>query len=294
MKNLIRLVCESQLYRAQMQANIILNKASSPKDLAFKEEMLQLLNGRTAGLPEVPEKLKDVLVFDDMTAFPLDRFFLRDEEAKMVDKLLTTYAVADRMADLGVSYLPSVILHGASGTGKTMLAKYIACKAGLPFLYVRFSALISSYMGETSGRLSAIFSYIKSVPCVLCIDEIDAIGMQRTGGNGNTGGEMGRVVIGLMQELDRCPNTVLLIGTTNRFNRLDPALVNRFSAVHEVYPLAMEDICHVVERFFASTGISLPKTVSQWCEEEFTVGVSTRVIIRRCTEHLAVHLATQV
>ena len=93
-----------------------------------------------------------------------------------------------------------------------MLAKYIAYRAGIPYVYVRFSGLINSQLGKTQENLNRIFTYAKQKPCVLCIDEIDTIAMRR----GQTDvGEMNRVVISLMQELDQLPNDMIVVATTN-------------------------------------------------------------------------------
>lgn len=107
-----------------------------------------------------------------------------------------------------------------------MLARYIAHKAKLPFLRIQFSSLVDSHLGQTQSNLARIFDYVRTAPCVLCFDEIDAVGMAR--GQKDDVGEMNRVVIAIMQEMDRLPNNVIIIGTTNRFDRLDPALIRRF------------------------------------------------------------------
>jgi len=127
---------------------------------------------------------------------------------------------------MSISYLPAALFYGQSGTGKTELARYIAHKAGLPFMYVRFSNVVNSFLGGTQSNINKVFSYAKSSPCLLCFDEIDAIGLKR--GDSNDVSEMSRVTIALMQEMDLLPNNVIIVGTTNRYDRLDPALVRRF------------------------------------------------------------------
>lgn len=115
-----------------------------------------------------------------------------------------------------------------------MLARYIAYKAELPFVYVRFSNLLDSYLGKTQENVGRIFDYARANPCVLCFDELDAIGGKR--GDRADVSEMSRVTIALMQELDRMHNKTIIIATTNRFDKLDPALIRRLPYQHEMFP----------------------------------------------------------
>ncbi len=288
LKTIIRYVCEGDIGKAQEQARIILRNCETKKDINFKMQMLKKLDNTPFKLMELPANLKNILIAEDVSNFRDDRFLLREGEKSIVDKILNTYGVATRLSELGVRYLPSAVFHGPSGTGKTMLARYVAYRSGLPFVYVQFSALIGSLLGETGKNLNRIFNYAKQNPCVLCIDEIDAIGIKR-GAGGDGGGpnsEMSRVVIGLMQELDQCPNSVLLIATTNRHDMLDDALLNRFSLQHEVKPFCMEDIITTTGMFFDSIGCGMDEPVDVWCRKEFQEGVSTRQIMRTCTEQL--------
>ena len=86
-----------------------------------------------------------------MTSFPHNRFILRGDESQIVDRVLSIYAAAKELEERGISYLSTLMLYGESGGGKTTLARYIAHKADLPFVYVRFSNLISSHLGSTQS-----------------------------------------------------------------------------------------------------------------------------------------------
>lgn len=254
-RELIRYVCEGDIRSAQKAAAIVLKAITTQKDKDFCERGLRLLNSKGPTLIELPYNLRDKLSAEDVSAFPVDRFLLRPSEAEVVDKVLNARRAASRLNELGMRYLPAAILYGDSGTGKTMLARYIAYRAGLPFVYIRFSGLVSSYLGGTAERINNIFDYVRSNPCVLCLDEIDYIGMKR--GQKDEVGEMNRIVVALMQELDVTGNNCILVGTTNRFDRLDPALIRRFPIQEEVLPLGEAD-AHTLAQMFLSSVNMLP------------------------------------
>ena len=95
---------------------------------------------------------------------------------------------------------------------------------------MRFSQLIDSYMGKTASSINLAFEYAKRTPCVFLVDELDAIAIKRSASSDSgSDGEMNRITITLMQELDNLPNNVILLATTNRIDRIDEALLNRFS-----------------------------------------------------------------
>lgn len=113
---------------------------------------------------------------------------------------------SEKLNEMGIPYLPALMLYGQSGCGKTMLARYIAHKAKLPFLRIQFSSLVDSHLGQTQSNLARIFDYVRTAPCVLCFDEIDAVGMAR--GQKDDVGEMNRVVIAIIHK-DKETNRVV-------------------------------------------------------------------------------------
>ena len=146
-----------------------------------------------------------------------------------------------KLQELGILHLNSTLLYGEPGTGKTMFGKYVAYRLQVPFAYVNFSNLIDSYMGNTSKNLRRVFDFCKGKPCVLMLDEIDCIGLKRAGGSEGSSGELARTSISLMQELDMLTNEQIVIAATNRKDRLDPALLRRFSQKQELTVFSEEE-----------------------------------------------------
>lgn len=283
-RNLISYVCQGNLKSAQMQAKNILEADNTEKNKRFREDMIHRLEMQK-GFENLPQNLKSLLVIEEPENYPEGKFLLRDNEMTIAEKTLSTYRASSKLIELGIPYLPTLMLYGKSGCGKTELARYIAYKANLPFIYVRFSNLVTSYLGSTQKNIASIFEYVRTTPCVLCFDEIDTIGMAR--GQRDDVGEMNRVVIALMQEMDRLPNNVIIIGTTNRFDRLDEALVRRFSLQYEVTPLSEAEGLALADRFFGYAGIK-PSNLSEWYSDniDFFDIIPAHKIVKACTEYI--------
>lgn len=281
---LLRYVCDGDIKKSQQQARIILNGMASKKDETFQKGMIRKLDAKATNLIELPYNLRELLVAEDVSDFPESRFILRQEEKETVKAVLSTVKASERLSELGISYIPALMLYGQSGGGKTMLARYIAHRADRPFVYVRFSSIMSSYLGSTQSNIAKVFDYARTSPCVLCFDEIDAVGMAR--GQKNDVGEMNRIVIALMQELDRLPNNVIVIGTTNRYDRLDPALIRRFPIKHEIMPMKQEDIITLADKFFKYAGISTEQWISKWCDDNFSESESASAVVEKCTKKI--------
>lgn len=166
---LVRYVIDGDIRKAQKQARIVLEKLNTKRDEQFKKEMLGKLDAKGSTLIELPHNLRELLVAEDVSNFPIGRFILRPDEEDIVNKVLAIRTVAEELQKRGIPYLPTLMLHGVSGGGKTMLARYIAYKAEVPFVYVRFSGLVGSYLGQTQGNVGKVFEYARTTPCVLSL-----------------------------------------------------------------------------------------------------------------------------
>lgn len=144
-----------------------------------------------------------------------------------ITEFLANIRFYDELARAGASLPNRLMAYGPPGTGKTKLARHIAAKLGLPLLTVRCDTLISSLLGQTSRNLRRVFEYAQQMPSVLFLDEFDALAGAR--GNERDVGELQRVVIALLQNIDALPESTILIAATNHDQLLDPAIWRRFS-----------------------------------------------------------------
>lgn len=149
-----------------------------------------------------------------------------------VRELIEEWQFEAKLRAGGLAPRHTVLLHGPPGCGKTHLARYLAGSLEMPLYVVRFDGLISSYLGETAARIRQLFSFIAANRCALLVDEIDAIAKLRD--DRNELGELKRVVIALLQNLDRSPSRSLLLAATNHPHVLDPALWRRFEVVWQI------------------------------------------------------------
>ncbi len=152
-------------------------------------------------------------VWNDNVKEELDQFIAEQKKKEMLIQ-----------AFLPVS--KAVLFYGIPGVGKTLAAKWLAWKLNLPLLVLDLSAVISSYLGRTGNNIKNIFEYAKGIPCILLLDELDAIAKRRD----DLGeiGELKRLVTVLIQEMDNWPEGNLLIAATNHPDLLDPAIWRRF------------------------------------------------------------------
>ena len=143
-----------------------------------------------------------------------------------IHQLLTERRQSRKLQNVGLEPMRSAIFVGPPGVGKTMTAKWIARELDLPLLVLDLTAIMSSYLGRTGTNLRAVLDYAKSTPCVLLLDEIDAIAKRR--GDLSDVGELKRLVTVILQEIDAWPSTGLLLAATNHADLIDPALWRRF------------------------------------------------------------------
>ncbi|MBW3587686.1 MAG: ATP-dependent zinc metalloprotease FtsH3 [Cyanobacteria bacterium 0813] len=146
------------------------------------------------------------------------------ELAEVVDFLKN----ADRFTAVGAKIPKGVLLVGPPGTGKTLLAKAVAGEAGVPFFSISGSEFVEMFVGVGASRVRDLFEQAKTnAPCIVFIDEIDAVGRQRGAGLGGGNDEREQTLNQLLTEMDGFEgNTgIILIAATNRPDVLDPALL---------------------------------------------------------------------
>lgn len=150
-----------------------------------------------------------------------------DEAKEEVKEVVDFLKSPDKFSKLGGKIPRGVLLTGPAGTGKTMLAKAIAHEANVPFFHTSGSAFVEMFVGVGAARVRDMFEAAKKeAPCILFIDEIDAMGGKRTGG-GAGNDEREQTLNQLLVEMDgiETNNGVIIVAATNRPDMLDPALL---------------------------------------------------------------------
>lgn len=157
-------------------------------------------------------RLHDLVLPDDVR----DEIAVLVEEQHRVD-LLRAYNLEPRHR---------VLLVGPPGNGKTSCAEAIAAELSMPLLVLRYEAVITSFLGETSARLGTVLDEARRRHCVLFLDEFDTLAKER--GDEHDTGEIKRVVSTLLLQIDRLPSHVIVCAATNHSELLDRAVWRRF------------------------------------------------------------------
>ncbi len=193
----------------------------------------------------------------------------------------------DLLRSYGVEPRHRVLLVGPPGGGKTSLAEAIATELMVPLLTVRYEGLIGSFLGETAARMDALFSSVRSRPCVLFFDEFDVVAKER--GDTHETGEIKRVVSSLLLQVDRLPSHVIVIAATNHPELLDRAVWRRMQ-LRVGLPMPTragktEWLSAWTQRSGASLGLAIRTVVDRLGEvsfaelEEFARDVQRRTIL---------------
>ncbi|WP_231445953.1 AAA family ATPase [Brevibacterium zhoupengii] len=165
--------------------------------------------------------LVDVDVVPDADGLVLDPAVM-----SQLKEVVTERERAEELHSAGLGLTRSILLSGPPGVGKTMTARWLARALNLPLVSLDLSSVVSSYLGTSGRNIKSVLDYAKSGPCVLLLDEFDAIAKRRD--DDADIGELKRIVNVVLVELDRWPDTSLLVAATNHPQLLDSAAERRF------------------------------------------------------------------
>ncbi len=142
------------------------------------------------------------------------------------NELVEEQSRADLLRAHNIEPRHRVLLAGPPGNGKTSLAEALATELAVPFLVVKYEAVIGSYLGETAVRVARLFEQVRLRQCILFLDEFDVLGKER--GDLHETGEIKRVVSSLLLQVDALPSYVVVVTATNHPELLDRAVWRRF------------------------------------------------------------------
>lgn len=214
-------------------------KLESAGDTATASRLRKALEENDHQLRPAEARFARALPIDSESRFPLvERVKLRGRDEPPLQLTQAQWDVVHEFVSVAKSYgslvemsdlagAMSLLMYGAPGTGKSRLARYIANELGLDLYVARLDGLISSFLGSTAKNIRALFDFAAKTPCVLFLDEFDAIAKVR--GDEQEMGELKRVVNSFLQNLDTLGGQSIVLAATNHENLLDAAVWRRFT-----------------------------------------------------------------
>ena len=285
---LVRALAENRIQDAKKAAIACCINDRTKKNEGTVQYYRKLLENGNTSMFELPANIKGLLNMQDVSEFREDRYYIGKQQDKLFKEIERGVRVTAKMLEYGVPYRNSTLIYGEPGTGKTEFAKYVAFKLGLPYAYLNFSYLIESYMGKTAQNLQRVFEFCKGQQCVLMLDEVDCVGIARSGDSG-VDGELGRTVIVLMQALDNLVDGQIVIAATNRADRLDKALLRRFQYKKVFVRYDKEESIKMIRTFINSIDETfLSKEMLAYAEESHTQAEIVNYLIQKITKKLVV------
>ena len=186
------------------------NAQNGNKTMTFGKSKARILNPND----------KNRVTFDDVAGV--------DEEKEELEEIVEFLKNPKKFTEMGARIPKGVLLVGQPGTGKTLLAKAVAGEAGVPFFIISGSDFVEMFVGVGASRLRDLFEEAKKkAPCIIFIDEIDAVGRQRGAGLGGGHDEREQTLNQLLVEMDgfAANEGVIVLAATNRPDVLDKALL---------------------------------------------------------------------
>lgn len=234
MKKLIASYGRDEDFRAVAEQIILEEEQKNNKVLA--QSLRRSLESAPASA--APRQLAPLIPFPDAANDFIERVedgrFYRDvtlsvSNARVLQGLRSEFQHAEEIRRRGLLVRSKLLFCGPPGNGKTVTAEAFANELGLPIFVVKLDRLISSYLGETASNIRKIFEFARKQPCVLFLDEFDALARSRDDGSEHN--ELRRVVNSLLVFIDRIRPRGFLVAATNLEKALDAAIWRRFDEV---------------------------------------------------------------
>lgn len=242
--------------KVRSYANLLSEKLMASGEEKFGEKIRSIINNKAVHPVYLDEFMSKPA--DKESKIAMVEVLLETEKKEMifdkstqdkVDEYISFLTKKDKLISMGIDLPESLLLYGPPGCGKTSVAEYISYRSNLPLVTAKLDGIISSMLGSTAKNIGRIFEYAEKRPCILFLDEFDAIAKARN--DSQEVGELKRVVNSLLQNIDSFNKNSILIAATNHSELLDPAVWRRFSNTIEIPLPEKENIIKLLKVYLA-------------------------------------------
>lgn len=210
------------------------------------------------------------------SAVKLEDIILQKNNKEILCQVMKEWHHRVALAQANIPRRSKLFFYGPPGCGKSMSARAIGNELSIPTFIIRYDSVIGAYLGQTASRLREIFHYAETTPCVLLIDEVDALGKQR--GSLSDVGELDRIVISLMQELEHSSPKGFIIAASNMPDKMDEALWRRFDAVLSFPKPNKRDLASFTARLAIKRKIALSICVKEKIQKSSSFAEAERIV----------------
>ncbi len=224
--------------RVRNYTTFLADKLETEGEISTAKRLRKLLQETDHQLHPAGVSTHRMLPIDSESRFPLIErlktrpndeppLILDEKNGLIVGEFISVAKSQGQIESEGIRASLSLLMYGPPGTGKSRLARHIAAELGLELYIARLDGLISSFLGSTSKNIRALFEFASQNPCILFLDEFDAIAKLR--GDTQDLGELKRVVNSFIQNLDALGGQTIVLAATNHDELLDSAIWRRFA-----------------------------------------------------------------